>query len=98
MRINITPSGLKMFLSVAAFAAGVTFAAIGGFVTPPPGIIDKTMLIFIAQCFVLSATFLGFKVDWDLNKQKFKAGEEEPKDKKKIKHHHHEEDDEEYES
>ena len=64
---------LRMILSCAAFLAGIVFAACGAFVTPPPGIIDSSLLIFIAQCFVLSATFIGFKADFDMRELRFKT-------------------------
>ena len=67
----------KVVLAVASFIAAIVFGAVGAFVTPPPGSIDGSLLIMIAQCFILSATFLGFRVDFDLQKQKFKTEHED---------------------
>ena len=51
---------MKRYLSVAAFVAAVVFAAVG-MALPPQGEIDSSVLILVAQLFVLCATFLGIK-------------------------------------
>ena len=51
---------MKKYLSVAAFVCAVVFAAVG-MALPPQGEIDSSVLILVAQLFVLCATFLGIK-------------------------------------
>lgn len=51
---------MKKYLSVAAFICAVMFAAVG-MALPPQGEIDSSVLILVAQLFVLCATFLGIK-------------------------------------
>lgn len=51
---------MKTYLSIASFLSGICFAALGMFL-PPQGVIDGSVLILVAQLFVLCATFLGIK-------------------------------------
>ena len=50
---------LAIFLTLAA----VVFAA-AGFVVPPTGIINSSVLWFTAQAFVFSATLLGIDIEY----------------------------------
>ena len=49
----------KTFLSIAAFIAAVAFGMAGTWIAPA-GIIDSSMLYFIAQLLLYSATMVGF--------------------------------------
>ena len=55
------------------FLIGVAFGA-WGMVIPPNGVIDGSVLIFIAQVFVLAASVYGFEVHFDLRQGQFHAG------------------------
>ena len=55
------------------FLIGVAFGA-WGMMIPPNGVIDGSVLIFIAQVFVLAASVYGFEVHFDLREGKFDAG------------------------
>ncbi len=54
---------MKSKLAIAAFICAIVFAGVG-MALPPQGVIDSSVLILVAQLFVLCATFLGIK---DLN-------------------------------
>lgn len=58
------------------FLTGVGFGA-WGMLTPPDGIIDGSVLIFVAQIFVLAASVYGFEVHFDLREGRFHAGQKE---------------------
>ena len=58
------------------FLTGVAFGA-WGMLTPPGGIIDGSVLIFVAQIFVLAASVYGFEVHFDLKEGQFHAGQKE---------------------
>lgn len=55
------------------FLTGVGFG-IWGMLTPPGGVIDGSVLILIAQIFVLAASVYGFEVHFDLRQGQFHAG------------------------
>lgn len=56
------------------FLIGVAFGA-WGMMIPPNGVIDGSVLIFIAQVFVLAASVYGFEVHFDIKEGKFDAGQ-----------------------
>lgn len=62
----------KIFLAYLAFIAGIGFG-IAGLVIPPAGYISSSVLILIAQLFVLSGTFIGLDVKFDVNNKYFHA-------------------------
>jgi len=51
---------MKTKLAFMSFVAALLFAATSLFL-PPPGVIDGSVLILVAQLLVLCATFLGIK-------------------------------------
>lgn len=55
------------------FLCGVGFGA-WGMLIPPGGVIDGSVLILIAQIFVLAASVYGFEVHFDIKEGKFDAG------------------------
>lgn len=65
-------ANIKIILSIASFVAAIGFAA-WGMCVPPPAIIDKTVLIFCAQLFIMSGTFLGLNLNLDLQNKKFQS-------------------------
>lgn len=65
-------TNIKIILSIASFVAAIGFAA-WGMCVPPPAIIDKTVLIFCAQLFIMSGTFLGLNLNLDLQNKKFQS-------------------------
>ena len=58
------------------FLCGLVFAA-WGMIVPPNGVIDGSVLILIAQIFVLAASVYGFEVHFDIKEGKFDAGEKD---------------------
>ena len=62
----------KIALSYLAFFCGIGFG-IAGIAIYPPGIIHGSVLILIAQLLVLSGTFVGLDVKFDLNNKYFHA-------------------------
>lgn len=69
-------SNNKILLSYLAFFAGVGFG-IAGLALPPLGFIHSSVLILIAQLFILSAGFVGLDVKFDLNNKYFHARQKE---------------------
>ena len=65
----------RIILAYLSFIAAVIFAGIGIF-TPPPGILDGSILILCAQLFVLLATLLGLNLKVDLQRKYFHAHNE----------------------
>ena len=57
------------------FFTAVAFA-IAGLLFPPPGQIDNSLLILIAQLLVLAAGVYGFSFQVDIQKGKVEAGKE----------------------
>lgn len=66
----------KIALSYLAFFCGIGFG-IAGIVIYPAGIIHGSVLILVAQLFVLSGTFVGLDVKFDLNNKYFHARQNE---------------------
>lgn len=62
----------KIALSYLAFFCGIGFG-IAGIAIYPPGVIHGSVLILIAQLLVLSGTFVGLDVKFDLNNKYFHA-------------------------
>ncbi len=63
----------KIPVFIFLFLVGVGFG-IWGMILPPGGIIDGSVLILIAQIFVLAASVYGFEVHFDLKEGQFHAG------------------------
>lgn len=57
------------------FFTAIAFA-IAGLLFPPPGQIDNSLLILIAQLLVLAAGVYGFSFQVDIQKGKVEAGKE----------------------
>ena len=55
------------------FLCGIGFG-VWAMLTPPGGVIDPSVLILIAQIFVLAASVYGFEVHFDLKEGQFHAG------------------------
>lgn len=66
----------KIALSYLAFICGIGFG-IAGIAIYPPGVIHGSVLILVAQLFVLSGTFVGLDVKFDLNNKYFHARQTE---------------------
>ena len=63
----------KIPVFIFLFLIGVGFGA-WGMLIPPGGVIDGSVLILIAQIFVLAASVYGFEVHFDIKEGKFDAG------------------------
>ena len=74
---------IKKTLSVSSFFSSIVFAALGVWIIPM-GIIDTSILIWCAQLLLISAAYLGIKIDIDLSSRKFKSSCEERKEDKKA--------------
>ena len=59
-------------------------AAIAGLLFPPPGQIDNSLLILIAQFLVLAAGVYGFSFTVDIQKGRVEAGKEKPQEEEII--------------
>ena len=66
----------KILVFIFLFLCGLAFAA-WGMIAPPNGVIDGSVLILIAQIFVLAASVYGFEVHFDIKEGKFDAGEKD---------------------
>lgn len=75
-------SNNKILLSYLAFFTGIGFG-IAGIAIYPPGVIHGSVLILIAQLFILSAGFVGLDVKFDLNNKYFHARQKEIFEKEK---------------
>lgn len=75
-------NGTKIFMFLLLFFVGVGFG-IWGMLTPPGGVIDGSVLLLIAQIFVLAASIYGFEIHFDLKQGQFHAGQK-PKDSAEI--------------
>ncbi len=64
---------MKKVLAVASWIFAVVIASVSLFL-PPTGVIDSSVLILIAQLFILAATFLGVDSYVNIIKSKFNAG------------------------
>ena len=66
----------KILVFIFLFLCGLAFAA-WGMIVPPGGVIDGSVLILIAQIFVLAASVYGFEIHFDIKEGKFDAGEKD---------------------
>ena len=66
----------KIPVFIFLFLIGVGFGA-WGMLIPPGGVIDGSVLILIAQIFVLAASVYGFEVHFDIKQGQFHAGHRE---------------------
>ena len=66
----------KRLVFIFLFLCGLAFAA-WGMIVPAGGVIDGSVLILIAQIFVLAASVYGFEVHFDIKEGKFDAGEKD---------------------
>ena len=64
----------KVITFFILFFIGVAFGG-WGMILPPEGIIDGSVLILIAQIFILAASVYGFEIHFDLKEGKFDAGQ-----------------------
>lgn len=67
---------VKIVTFFILFFCGILFGA-WGMLTPPSGAIDGSVLVFIAQIFILAASIWGFEVHFDLKEGKFDAGQKQ---------------------
>ena len=65
---------LKILVFIFLFLCGVAFGA-WGMMIPPNGVIDSSVLILIAQIFILAASVYGFEIHFDIKEGKFDAGQ-----------------------
>ena len=66
----------KILVFIFLFLCGLAFGA-WGMIVPPNGVIDGSVLILIAQIFVLASSVYGFEVHFDIKEGKFDAGEKD---------------------
>lgn len=65
------------------FLCGIGFG-VWAMLTPPGGVIDPSVLILIAQIFVLAASVYGFEVHFDIKEGSFHAGHMPTPENKEI--------------
>lgn len=73
----------KIIVFLILFFVGVGFG-IMGCLLPPTGIIDNSILILIAQIFILAASVYGFEVHFDIKQGKFDAGKVKTDNKESL--------------
>ena len=73
----------KIIVFLILFFVGVGFG-IMGCLLPPTGVIDNSILILIAQIFILAASVYGFEIHFDIKQGKFDAGKAEKDNKENI--------------
>ena len=66
----------KIPVFIFLFLCGLAFGA-WGMIVPPNGVIDGSVLILIAQIFVLAASVYGFEIHFDIKEGKFDAGQKD---------------------
>lgn len=69
-------SRYKIPIFIFLFLCGVGFGS-WGMIVPPGGVIDSSVLILIAQIFILAASVYGFEVHFDIKQGQFHAGKKE---------------------
>lgn len=62
---TFTPDNIKILLAVSSFIFAILFGGIA-LIIPPPGVIDASVLILIAQLLVLTCTLIGLQLKVDL--------------------------------
>jgi len=72
MKIFLNNINVRIMLAIAAFLGAIGFG-ISGICIPPPGEIHGSVLILIAQFLVLSATFVGLNLKFDLQNKYFEG-------------------------
>lgn len=73
----------KIIVFLILFFVGVGFG-IMGCLLPPTGVIDNSILILIAQIFILAASVYGFEVHFDIKQGKFDAGKVKTDNKESL--------------
>lgn len=73
----------KIIVFLILFFVGVGFG-IMGCLLPPTGVIDNSILILIAQIFILAASVYGFEVHFDIKQGKFDAGKVKTDNKENL--------------
>ena len=73
----------KIIVFLILFFVGVGFGIMGSLL-PPTGIIDNSILILIAQIFILAASVYGFEVHFDIKQGKFDAGKVKTDNKENL--------------
>lgn len=66
----------KIPVFIFLFLCGVGFGS-WGMLVPPNGVIDNSVLILIAQIFILAASVYGFEIHFDIKEGKFDAGKKD---------------------
>ena len=66
----------KILVFIFLFLCGLAFGD-WGMIVPRNGVIAGSVLILIAQIFVLAASVYGFEVHFDIKEGKFDAGEKD---------------------
>ena len=72
MKMLFNNINVRIMLAIAAFLGAIGFG-ISGICIPPPGEIHGSVLILIAQFLVLSATFVGLNLKFDLQNKYFEG-------------------------
>lgn len=81
MRMFFNNINVRIILAIAAFLGAIGFG-ISGICIPPPGEIHGSVLILIAQFLVLSATFVGLNLKFDLQNKYFEGNFKEKTEEK----------------
>lgn len=66
----------RVLIFLLLFFCGIGFGVWSMFI-PPEGAISPSVLVFIAQIFVLAAGVYGMEVNFDIKEGQFKAGHKE---------------------
>jgi hypothetical protein len=64
----------RVLIFLLLFFCGIGFGVWSMFI-PPEGAISPSVLVFIAQIFVLAAGVYGMEVNFDIKEGQFKAGQ-----------------------
>lgn len=64
----------RIWIFLVLFFCGVGFG-VWSMIIPPGGVISSSVLILIAQIFVLAASVYGFEVHFDIKEGQFHAGQ-----------------------
>lgn len=73
----------KIIVFLILFFVGVGFGILGSLL-PPTGVIDNSILILIAQIFILAASVYGFEIHFDIKQGKFDAGKAKTDNKESL--------------
>lgn len=69
----------KIVIFLILFFSGISIGIVGMFM-PPTGIIHPSVLIFVAQIFVLAAGIYGFEIKVDLQNGKISTSKKDEED------------------